>query len=129
MKRIFISFVHEDESVASCVKRLIEKELGVDVFLSSDKSQIYAGDSWLEKITTALKEADVVLLMLSQRSLRRPWVNFEAGGAWLLSKTVIPCCYGNLSGGAPAPSLFKRSSGTSIEGCVYLVRACTITSG
>ena len=83
--------------MANRIKALLESQLEVGVFLSSDTTQIFAGDSWLEKITTALKEANLVLLMLSQRSLRRPWVNFEAGGAWLLGKTVIPCCYGNLT--------------------------------
>jgi len=27
----------------------------------------------------------------------RPWVNFEAGAAWLADKPIIPVCYGNLS--------------------------------
>jgi hypothetical protein len=35
--------------------------------------------------------------MLSQRSVARPWVNFEAGAAWLADKMLIPVCYGNLS--------------------------------
>jgi TIR domain len=108
MRRIFISFVHEDESVASAVKRLLEEALQespvqespgalVAAFMSSDQSQVYAGEPWLDKITTALREAEIVLLMFSRRSVGRPWVNFEAGGAMLLGKTVIPCCYGNLN--------------------------------
>ncbi len=67
------------------------------MFLSSDKSQIYAGDLWLQKIKEALSAAELVILMLSQRSVARPWVNFEAGAAWLADKKVIPVCYGNLS--------------------------------
>ncbi len=97
MSAIFISFVHEDELVAAAVKALIEAELKLPekVFLSGDKTLVYAGDRWLDKITLALKEAKLVVLMLSKRSVRRPWVNFEAGGAWLTDKTIIPCCYGN----------------------------------
>jgi len=30
----------------------------------------------------------------------RPWVNFEAGAAWLAGKKIIPVCYGNLSSDA-----------------------------
>jgi hypothetical protein len=99
-RRMFISYVHEDESVAVAVQRLLEQVLEVSVFLSSDRTRVYAGDLWLQKITAALTEAEVVLLMLSQRSVRRPWVNFEAGGAWLMGKKVIPCCYGNQAPGA-----------------------------
>ncbi len=29
--------------------------------------------------------------------MARPWVNFEAGAAWLADKKLIPVCYGNLS--------------------------------
>jgi hypothetical protein len=56
-----------------------ELNLSEEVFLSSDKSQIYAGDLWLQKIKEALSAAELVILMLSQRSVARPWVNFEAG--------------------------------------------------
>ena len=99
MARLFVSFVHEDEKVASAVQGLLQTELDLreEVFLSSDKSQIYAGDLWLEKIKEALLAAEIVILMLSRRSVARPWVNFEAGAAWLADKKVIPVCYGNLS--------------------------------
>lgn len=95
---IFISFVHDDQRVASLVKDFIESELQLKkgVFLSSDKAQVYAGDVWLDKIRKALESAKLVVLMLSKRSVRRPWVNFEAGGAWLTGKPILPCCYGNL---------------------------------
>ena len=99
MARVFVSFVHEDEKVASAVQNLLQTELELheDVFLSSDRSQIYAGDLWLEKIKEALSAAELVILMLSQRSVARPWVNFEAGAAWLVDKKLLPVCYGNLS--------------------------------
>jgi hypothetical protein len=99
MARLFVSFVHEDEKLASAVQGLLQTELNLreEVFLSSDKSQIYAGDLWLQKIKEALSAAELVILMLSQRSVARPWVNFEAGAAWLADKKVIPACCGNLS--------------------------------
>jgi hypothetical protein len=99
MGRVFISFIHEDEPVASAVQNLLAQELNLndEVFLSSDRSQVYAGVIWLDKIKGALGEAGVVVLMMSSRSVRRPWVNFEAGGAWLAGKTVIPCCFGTMT--------------------------------
>lgn len=98
MAKVFISFVHEDEQVASAVQKLIKREiqLGDEVFLSSDKSQMFAGDIWLQKIKTALADSKVVILLLSKRSVNRPWVNFEAGAAWLANKTIISCCFGRI---------------------------------
>ena len=98
MAQVFISFVHEDEQVALAVQSLIKRELqlGDEVFLSSDKSQMFAGDIWLEKIKGSLVEAKVVVLLMSKRSVSRPWVNFEAGAAWLTNKKIIPCCFGHI---------------------------------
>ena len=97
MSRIFISYVHEDEDVARRLQWLIADCTGISPFLSNDRWHVMAGEVWLTKITAALEEAEVVVLMLSQRSVGRPWVNFEAGAAWLAKKPIIPCCYGNLS--------------------------------
>src|SRR6266404_393138 len=96
MARIFVSFVHEDDQIASAVRDLLQTELDLreEVFLSSDKSQIYARDLWLQKIKEALSAAEIVILMLSKRSVARPWGNFEAGAAWLADKAIIPVCYG-----------------------------------
>jgi TIR domain len=91
MARLFVSFVHEDEKVVSAVQGLLQTELNLreEVFLSSDKLQIYAGDLWLQKIKEALSAAEIVILMLSRRSVARPWVNFEAGAAWLADKKTF----------------------------------------
>ena len=74
------------------------------VFISSDQRQIRAGDNWLQKIVEGLREAKVVILLLSEMSIARPWVNFEAGAAWLSDKHVIPVCFKGLSkGNLPKP--------------------------
>src|SRR5438105_9488749 len=106
MARVFISFVHEDKSVAEALQNLISEELklGKDVFLSADQSQVIAGDVWLDKIRSALEQCEVPVLMLSYRSLRRAWVNFEAGAVWLSKRPVIPVCFGYISkDGLPQP--------------------------
>jgi len=97
MPRIFISYVHEDQKVAQATQRLIEHTVGVNAFLSSDRFQIFVGDILVEKIMASLAEAEVVVMMFSARSVSRPWVNFEAGAAWLSKKPILPCCYGNMN--------------------------------
>lgn len=98
MARVFISFIHEEKDVATAVQKLIEKKLqGEKVFLSSDQWQVYAGEIWLDRIKDELNSAKVVVLLLSKMSVERPWVNFEAGAAWLSGKVIIPACYGGLA--------------------------------
>jgi hypothetical protein len=95
---VFISFIHEEEKVAAAVQTLLQKKLsGNNVFLSSDRWQVAAGEIWLDRIREELASASVVLLMLSAKSVLRPWVNFEAGAAWLAGKPIIPVCFGELT--------------------------------
>lgn len=93
---VFISFVHEDQEVAETVQNFIEAVLRVNTFVSCDKWAIFAGEHWLERIKNALESARVVVLLLSGDSMVRPWVNFEAGAAWLQGTVIIPVCFKNL---------------------------------
>jgi hypothetical protein len=100
MAEIFISFIHEEERYAQAIQRFLREALPeskLDVFVASDKWAIYAGEEWLDRIFQELKSAKVVLLILSQDSVTRPWVNFEAGAAWLKPAIVIPVCIENMT--------------------------------
>ncbi len=104
MAEVFISFIHEEKEVARAVQELLQDKLRERPFLSADTWQVFAGEDWLKRIKEELESAKVVVLMLSQRSVKRPWVNFEAGAAWLADKVVIPVCFGGLSKGSlPKP--------------------------
>jgi hypothetical protein len=98
MSEVFISFIHEEEKYAEVVQGFITGVLGSEAepFLSSDKFQVYAGEKWLDRIMSELATAKVVLLMLSPSSVKRPWVNFEAGAAWTRDIITIPVCFGGL---------------------------------
>ena len=95
---VFISHVHRESELAIWIKETIGSILlsGLRFFVSSDRSAIVGGDKWLEKIESALKEASIVLVLCSKHSILRPWINFEAGGAWMANKRVIPICHGGL---------------------------------
>ena len=98
MSQVFISFIHEEEKFAEAVQQFLkDKFCNQTVFMSADKWQVIAGEIWLDRIQQELDSAKVVILMLSQKSVRRPWVNFEAGAAWLTKKAVIPVCFGDMS--------------------------------
>lgn len=98
MADVFISYIHEENGVAIATQRLLQEQLrGSAVFMSADQWQVYAGEFWLDRIRTELAAARVVILLMSPASVGRPWVNFEAGAAWLSGKAIIPACFGGLT--------------------------------
>jgi hypothetical protein len=99
MADVFISFIHEESATAEAVQKFVNQMLSgkANAFLSSDKFQVYAGELWLERILEELSSAKVVLLILSAKSVTRPWVNFEAGAGWFTKKKIIPICIKELT--------------------------------
>ena len=118
MVDIFITHIHEDEIAARGLHQFLQskmKDWTAKIFLSSDPSQLRLGDDWLMKIREALKSAKVVLALFSPESVGRPWVNFEAGGAWFAeNKILIPLCIGTLRPeGLPKP--YSNIQGAHLE--------------
>ncbi len=124
MADIFISFIHEEQPVAVAVQHLLRASLGnQNVFLSADEWQIFAGEQWLDRIKAELQPAKVVVLLLSPRSVKRPWVNFEAGAAWLTKKVIIPACFAGLSKGT-LPKPYSNIQALDLpEDDYYLIRS------
>jgi len=92
--KVFISHIQENSSIAKGIKEFIDtKFLGaVKVFVSSD-GDIPPGDTWQERIIKEIKESDIVIVICTNASIHRPWINFEAGGALVLGACVIPICW------------------------------------
>jgi hypothetical protein len=123
MADLFISHIHEEAEVAEAVMRFL-KEFNLEAFLSSDHWQLHAGERWFERIATELSDAKVVILLLSHRSVARPWINFEAGWAWAATKRIIPICYGGLTKNA-MPRPYSDLQGLNLRADYYdLVKDC-----
>jgi hypothetical protein len=65
--------------------------------VSSDGESISAAEEWLSWFETAIRESAIVMILCSPSSIRRPWINFEAGAAWMLGIPVIPSCHAGLA--------------------------------
>jgi hypothetical protein len=91
---VFISHLHEDEGCANALEQVLRKALlgALDVFNSSNRRSIAAGDPWRYRIIETLKRAATVLVLASPESVSSPWGNFETGGAWVAGTRVIPTC-------------------------------------
>jgi len=124
MASIFMSFIHEEETVAKLVNDYIRIIIGlnIDTFMSSNETAIYAGEDWMKRICEELKTAKVLVSMLSPTSVQRPWINFEAGAAWMQNTKVIPVCFGGLTiDGLPKPySILQAVEIETHQGAHYL---------
>lgn len=108
---IFISHVSEEAETALRIKLALEADfLGlVEIFVSSDAQSIAAGEQWLSSIDAALRDASILLILCSPDSITRPWINFEAGAAWMRQIPLIPVCHGGLSAGdLPMPLSLRQ---------------------
>ena len=104
MADIFISYWAGEQGVATSLCDFVTTSLPdkTTIFMA-DSGTIRGGDNWLDIIKRELKESKVVLSILSTDSVKRPWINFEAGAAWI-DKILIPLCFGLLEkGNMPAP--------------------------
>lgn len=96
---VFISHITEEKEIAQALKQVIESAfLGlIDVFVSSDADSIRLGGKWLLSLTTALKCCKIEILLASPTSVKRPWVNSEAGAGWVRDIPVIPLCHSGMT--------------------------------
>ena len=69
----------------------------VKVFVSSDTESIAAGEEWLKSLEQALDDCAVFLILCSPQSIKRPWINFEAGAAWIRKIPIVPICHAGLT--------------------------------
>lgn len=91
-KSLFISHAAKDKKLALLVKNLFAGRLGrgqhrVKVFCSSDLGSIGTGKEWFNVIIRSLRKSQACVCILTPNSVYRPWVLFEAGGAYLCSKS------------------------------------------
>jgi len=98
-KRVFVSHVSEEAEVAELLKAALTRDfLGlVNVFVSSDTESIAAGDQWLASVERALEECTLMIILCSPSSVDRPWINFEAGMAWMRHIPLVPVCHAGLT--------------------------------
>lgn len=127
MADVFISYIHEEKRIAQAVQALLQENLQRlvpnGIFLSADDWQVFAGETWLDRIRTELQQASVVVLLLSSVSVSRPWINFEAGAAWLANRALIPACFGGLTKGH-MPKPYSGIQGLDLpDDWYYLLRS------
>lgn len=90
---VFLSHINEEAQVASVLQQWIESSLDRDVHVSGEAENVQLGEQRLAEVDRVLSGAQVMLLLCSERSIGRPWINFESGCAWFKRVPVIVVCH------------------------------------
>ena len=98
MNKLFISHTNEESKIAIVIKEKIQIHfLGIiDVFVSSDYEGIPLGKLWIDEIKNALNNCDMMISIVSEESISRPWINLEFGFAISRNIPVVFICHGEL---------------------------------
>lgn len=78
---VFLSFAHEDKEVARAIAEKFH-EAGIHTWFA--EWEIYFGDSLRRKVDEGLGSSNQFVVLLSETSIKKPWVNQELDGAFVL---------------------------------------------
>ncbi len=84
---VFISYAAGDSAIAEELRNELEHR-GLKCFMA--EKDIEAAAEWQNSIRAALHGSERVLVLVTPRSINRPWVLMETGAAWALGKPLIP---------------------------------------
>jgi len=89
---VFISHIVQEKPVALILQKYIRDAFGshYPVFVASDQTSIGGGRKWLEHIISNLRKAQVVLILVSEESHFKEWINFEGGFGDGSGACVVP---------------------------------------
>jgi hypothetical protein len=114
---VFISHIKAEREVAMALKGLVtDAFMGmIDVFVSSDPDSLAMGERWLDQITDGLRRCSIEIVVASPTSLKRPWINFEAGAGWVRDVPVIPICHSGMTPDSLPPPLNNLQAATATD--------------
>ena len=97
--QVFLSHLNVEAKFADTLKAHLSRDfIGlVDLFVSSDATSIPVGTHWLDQVIEAIKTASLHVVLCSEQSVRRPWINYEAGAAQLQGVPLLPLCHSGVT--------------------------------
>lgn len=88
MKKVFISYQHDDAEQVFRIVRIMEKDIGLDVWI--DRERIFVGQKFAALIESAIDDADCYIMMVSRRWYASDYCNDEFDVARMLKKKIFP---------------------------------------
>lgn len=81
--RVFISHTHQDEQIATALRKALVDLFGDSVLVtystSKEEGGIQVGDDWIRWIGREVGQSKAALVLLTPTSVQKPWVLWEAG--------------------------------------------------
>jgi hypothetical protein len=88
--KVFVSHATEDKWIAKMICSELKKR-GVSSF--RDDRDIVGGDDIPEKLVREIVKSKELLVILSPKSVQRPWVMLEVGAAWGRGRRIVAILY------------------------------------
>ncbi len=107
-RAIFLSHAATDREVAALLEETLYLSVpDVQIFRASRVGQILGGREWFDAVTSHLRDAESYIVLLSERSVTKPWVSFETGAAWYTQRPLKPVLVPGFNpSGVPEPLRF-----------------------
>jgi hypothetical protein len=98
-KTIFLSHNAKDKLLANIIAGTIRQVSMEQIrawFSSDDRIDggFNAGDNWYSEIHHKVENSNILIALITQNSIDRPWLYYEAGIAKGFKKVVVPVCIG-----------------------------------
>ena len=102
---LFFSHSSKDKDMVLAIKNKVMQYTSgtLEIFQSSDGESIPFGTNWIHKVEEGLKEAKVMFVFVTEKSVASGWIYFEAGYAYSKGVHVIPVGIGVNVGDLKAP--------------------------
>lgn len=102
---LFFSHSSKDKDMVLAIKNKVMQYTSgtLEIFQSSDGESIPFGTNWIHKVEEGLKEAKVMFVFVTEKSVASGWIYFEAGYAYSKGVHVIPVGVGVNVGDLKAP--------------------------
>ena len=95
---IFLSHISCEANLADVIVHHVSRDfIGLAPVFASTQASILVGSKWLDEVTTALNQATLHVVLASPDSVKRKWINFEAGAAHVRGIPIIPLCHSGLT--------------------------------
>jgi hypothetical protein len=122
--QVFLSHLSIESRFADLLTGHLQRDfIGMlNVFVSSDSTSIPAGAQWFDTVVERLGQSQLHLVLCSEESVMRPWINYEAGAARLGRVPMVPMRHSTLTA-AQLPATLGAAEGvmlTDVDGLVKL---------
>jgi hypothetical protein len=125
---LFVSHAAVDMELALLMKRAVERCFpALTIFDASDPESLKPTEDWVHSVLDNLRATNLVLVLATERSMKRQWVWFEAGASWDRTSRLVTCGIGKThKGNLPLPfaiyMAFSLTDARDLEGLFDLIQ-------